>query len=334
MKKLLLFLSLSPMLLLAQQTKTTITNGDFYNPLTWDCFCVPASGDSLIINHTLGLNTDIYYTAGRITINPSGSLTQGGVDRDVWIDGAGSLVNHGLFSVDNLLQSQWCYIENTGDFVGLDSMLTQGIVNNSGTIEVYDFLIDQTGNFGNYGLLSITHNMNNQGFLENYADIDILNDFSNCNTQSMVAEITNYGIICISNDFLNCDSDLINGSGHIYIGNQGGNLGTLDGTLTFHTPSGVISNVGTIGSGVTVTTGACNLGVGENAEANIEVYPNPATESIRVSITDGNYSIIGVNGKILMQGALDGSLIDVSELADGIYYLHVNDMSTVKFIKH
>ncbi len=139
MKNLLLGVLIVPTLLFAQQTKTSTNSGDFYNPLTWDCLCFPASGDSLIINHNLNLNTDIYYTAGRITINPSGSLIESGGDRDVWVDGGGSLYNHGTFTVNNLLLSQWAYINNTGSFIGLDSMLTQGAMNNNGTIEVYDF---------------------------------------------------------------------------------------------------------------------------------------------------------------------------------------------------
>src|SRR5690606_8693400 len=115
--------------LFAQQIKMTIANGDFYNPLTWDCTCFPVSSDSLIINHAITLNPDIYYTAGRITINPAGSLIETGGDRDIWIDGGGSLFNHGTFSVNNLLLSEWAYINNTSDFIGLDSMLIQGTMN-------------------------------------------------------------------------------------------------------------------------------------------------------------------------------------------------------------
>ena len=334
MKNLLLGLFFAPSLLFAQQTKTTITNGDFYNPLTWDCVCFPASGDSLIINHTLSLNTDIYYTAGRITITPSGSLIESGGDRDVWIDGGGSLFNHGTFSVNNLLLSQWAYLNNTADFIGLDSMLTRGVMNNSGTIEVYDFLNDQTGNFGNFGTLNVTNNMNNQGNFENYSDVTIANDFSNCNTQSMDAELTNYALFCIGNDFLNCDPDLINGSGHFYIGNLGSNFGALAGTITFHTPSGTLFNLGTVGPGVTFTTGACNLAVTENSELDMDVYPNPTNEKIYVSVNSGNYTVVDLNGKVMLQGSLTLNGIDVSALNDGMYYLNVNESTPVKFIKY
>ena len=65
MKTILLLVTLLPLISFSQ-TKTTIANGDFYNPIVWDCFCLPASGDNLIINHDLIMYTDIYYTAGQI----------------------------------------------------------------------------------------------------------------------------------------------------------------------------------------------------------------------------------------------------------------------------
>lgn len=334
MKNLLFGLLFVPSMLFAQQIKTTITNGDFYNPLTWNCLCFPESGDSLIINHALSLNTDIYYTAGRITINPTGSLIETGGDRDIWIDGGGSLVNHGTFTVNNLLLSQWAYIDNTGNFIGLDSMLTQGTMNNSGTIEVYDFLNDQTGNFGNYGALTVTNNMNNQGDFLNYADVTVANDFSNCNTQSMNSELINYSLFCIENDFLNCDGDLITGSGHFYIGNQGSNIGELAGTLTFHTPSGTLFNIGTVGPGVTFTTGTCNLTIDELAELNLEVYPNPASEIIYASVNSGSFTVLDLSGKVILHGDLSANGIDISQLNNGMYYLTISGSAPVKFIKH
>jgi hypothetical protein len=288
----------------------------------------------LIINHNLNLNTDIYYTAGRITINPSGSLIESGGDRDVWVDGGGSLYNHGTFTVNNLLLSQWAYINNTGSFIGLDSMLTQGAMNNNGTIEVYDFLNDQTGNFGNFGTLTVINNMNNQGNIDNYGDITVANDFSNCNTQTMNAELTNNALFCIGNDFLNCDGDLINGLGHVYIGNAGSNIGELAGTLTFHSPLGTVFNIGTVGPGVTFTTGACNLNLNGVSNVDLEIFPNPASSAIYVSEYLGEYySIVDINGTIVLQGNLDGGDIDISHLGDGMYFLSINQTTPKKFVK-
>lgn len=333
MKKLLLTLLIIPTLLNAQ-TKTSTTNGDFYNPLTWDCFCLPASGDNVVINHDLTMNTSIYYTAGMITINAAGSLTDNGTDKDIWVDGSGRLINHGQISVRYMLESQWAYIDNKGSLVGIDSMLTRGVVNNSGSIEVYDFLNDQTGNFGNFGSIEVQNNMNNQGNFDNWSDINIGLDFSNCNTQSMNGEFTNYGTICIANNFLNCNGDELNGSGHYYIGNLASNLGLFSGTFTFHTPSGSMAVPGTIGSGVTITTGGCALQIEENENIDFQLYPNPTNHTITVSEQQGIFIITDSKGQVVLKGEINPFGIDVSHLTNGVYLFQIKDKGITRFVKY
>lgn len=332
MKKILLLLFVIPTLSFGQ-TKTSVTNGDFYNPLTWDCFCLPASGDNVVINHDLTMNTGIYYTAGTITINPSGSLTQTGINRDIWIDGSGRFINHGDVHVRYFLTSQWTYLENNGNFNNIDSMLTQGVVNNSGTINVYDFLNDHVANFGNFGTMNIQHNMNNQGNFDNYGSIDIGLDFSNCNTQSVHAEFTNNGTMCIANNFLNCNGDELNGSGHYYIGSLASNLGEFSGTFTFHTPTGTMAINGTIGSNVTITTGSCALYISENENIDFQLYPNPATETIFVSEKTGDYTITDIKGQIVKEGKLTQNGINVSDLNNGVYFFKLNNRGVTRLQK-
>lgn len=333
MKTLLLLLCATPVILFAQ-TKTSITNGDFYNPLTWDCVCFPASGDDVVINHNLTMNTGIYYTAGTITINASGSLNDSGNDMDIWVDGTGRLINHGDISVRYMATSQWTYMDNTGSFTGIDSMLTRGVMNNSGSIDVYDFLNDQTGNFGNFGTIDIQNNMNNQGNFDNWNNLNIGLDFSNCNTQSMNAEFTNYGTVCISRDFLNCGGDALNGSGHYYVGNQASNLGVFAETFTFHIPNGNFFNLGTVESGVTITTGACALEVSENENITFELYPNPVNQTIHISQKQGNYLISDTKGQIVLSGELNQVGVDVSSLTSGMYLFQLEGRGVVRFQKY
>lgn len=333
MKKLLLAAIILPTLLFAQ-TKTSVSNGAFYNPLTWDCICLPASGDNVVINHDLTMNTSIYYTAGSITINASGSLVESGGDRDLWVDGSGRFINHGDVSVRYIVNSQWAYLENTGNFNNIDSMLTQGVVNNSGVIGVYDFLNDQTANFGNFGTINVQNNMNNQGNFDNYGSIDVGLDFSNCNTQAMNAEFTNYGGICIANNFLNCSGDEVNGTGNYYIGSLASNLGLFSETFTFHTPTGTMAIAGTIESGVTITTGSCALEVAENENSDFELYPNPTNQTIHASEQQGNYIISDTKGQIILKGKLNQYGIDVSDLTNGIYLFHIENKGVTRFVKY
>jgi hypothetical protein len=333
MKNLLFTLFISPFFLIAQ-TKTSVANGDFYNPLTWDCLCFPANGDNVTINHDLTINAGIYYSAGKITINASGSLSDNGTDKDIWVDGSGQFINHGDLSIRHFATSQFAYLDNTGNFIGLDSMLTQGVTNNSGSIEVYDFANDQTGNFGNFGEINVTNNMNNQGNLDNWANIQIGLDFSNCNTQTLNAELTNNGTICIARNFLNCGGDELNGNGHFFIGSLASNLGLFSGSFTFHTPSGTMALPGTINGGVTITTGGCSMGINENESITFELYPNPANQILNVSENSGEYVITNMAGQIIQQGELNQAGINVSSLTSGMYLFQLNNLGVARFQKY
>lgn len=333
MKNILFILFISPFFLVAQ-TKTSITNGDFYNPLTWDCICLPTSGDNVVINHDLTMNVGIYYTAGKITINPSGSLTDSGTDKDIWVDGSGQFVNHGDISVRYFATSQYTYTDNTGSFIGVDSMLTRGVMNNSGSIEVFDFLNDETANFGNFGSIDIQNNMNNQGNFDNWSTIDIGLDFSNCNTQNLNAEYTNYGTVCIARNFLNCAGDELNGNGHYYNGNLASNLGLFSGSFTFHTPSGTMTIPGTINSGVTITTGACTLEIAESENVTFELFPNPTNQTLHVSESQGEFKITDMEGQIILRGELNQTGIDVSSLTSGMYLFQIKNQGVTRFQKY
>lgn len=66
----------------------------------------------------------------------------------------------------------------------------------------------------------------------------------------------------------------------------------------------------------------------------IFVYPNPATDGIRVAGAEAGsaYSINNVAGAIVKQGELSDSAISISDLSNGIYFLKVNGQ-ILKFIK-
>ncbi len=333
-KQFLLFALVFPFLSFSQ-TRTTVANGDFLNPFIWDCTCIPQSGEQAIINHAVVMNTGIYYTAGQITINPSGSLIQDGTDRAFWADGTGSFINNGTFTAHHLLISPNATLTNEGTIVGVDSVWIQGTFTNNASAEMYDFLNDQTASFTNTGSVNVLNSMNNQGFIYNSHEIEVGNDFSNCNLQSMDAMFDNAGVFCVSNDFLNCAGDMLDGSGHYYIGGSSANYGSFEGTFTFHTPSGTIGfQGGNVESSVTVTTGTCSASLSELDPSEIKVFPNPTTDNWKLSVDHEEYMLFDCTGVLIQKGQIENYTILGRNIKPGIYFLSIeNSNVTIQLVK-
>lgn len=319
------------------QIQTTTGAGNFFNPLLWDCLCVPASGDSLVVNHNMQLTASIYYNAGQIKVNPSGSLIEDAMDRDVWVDGTGSLINNGTFDCYRLYVSDGSFINNSTS-VYFDSLLNQGSITNSGVMTVYDVLNDQAGTFSNSGTFVIDNNFMNQGDFLNSSTgtIDLGNDFNNCNIQTMDAIFVNDGVFCIAADLANCLNDTLDGSGEYFVGGSSSNLGVFNGTFTFNTPSGTVGVPGNIQPGVSISNQTCYLSVEENKSV-LSVYPNPAKDLIFISESNLIYQITDLSGKIISTGRTSTNGIDISTYKPGVYAIQIQMVdgtnSISKFVK-
>lgn len=81
-----------------------------------------------------------------------------------------------------------------------------------------------------------------------------------------------------------------------------------------------------------------NLTAGINElELAFDVYPNPTTEFINISnnVQNSTYSIVDINGKVVLNGIIHGK-IDVSSLSQGVYELVItsnNQIGKKSFIK-
>jgi hypothetical protein len=77
--------------------------------------------------------------------------------------------------------------------------------------------------------------------------------------------------------------------------------------------------------------------VEENSEVTFKVYPNPTDGLLHVVETQciaslpSEYRITNLLGQTLLSGVLDGEIIDVSVLSNGIYFLKINN-SSIKII--
>lgn len=77
------------------------------------------------------------------------------------------------------------------------------------------------------------------------------------------------------------------------------------------------------------------LSANELVENKITLYPNPAKEKLKIrSVSDleGKVEIINYLGQIIKTTVIENSEIDVKEIAEGIYFLRINN-SSYKFIK-
>ncbi len=85
----------------------------------------------------------------------------------------------------------------------------------------------------------------------------------------------------------------------------------------------------------------CGVNSVEEKEAlKLEVFPNPTTNYLvlesNMSLFNSTYSIIDIQGKIILDGTLSTNKIDVSSIPQGSYILNIisdNDVDQIKFIK-
>ena len=68
-------------------------------------------------------------------------------------------------------------------------------------------------------------------------------------------------------------------------------------------------------------------------ELNVSVYPNPFTELIRIEV-EGNHSVIirDAAGRVVLQEVMTNGIVNVNDLAKGIYLLNVPSLKLAKTI--
>ncbi|NOQ74253.1 MAG: T9SS type A sorting domain-containing protein [Crocinitomix sp.] len=68
---------------------------------------------------------------------------------------------------------------------------------------------------------------------------------------------------------------------------------------------------------------------------NITVFPNPTSDHITIEFEgEFNYSLVSLNGKILsVTKAVNQTTLDLSEFADGIYFLEIQSENVSEFVK-
>ncbi len=96
----------------------------------------------------------------------------------------------------------------------------------------------------------------------------------------------------------------------------------------------IFFNVNTADISVTPSDGKPITGDSGSGSSEINLYPNPVQDILTVTnITDSAYKIYDMSGRLVKEGTLQNGTVRVSDLANGIYLIHL-DQFRKKFIKN
>ena len=89
------------------QTANSIANGNWMNPLTQDCTCIPIPGYTVTIHHAVLLDTSFYIPTGGITIFPGASLIENNTVRDIELNGLLFLKNFNVATIKEFVKNEY-----------------------------------------------------------------------------------------------------------------------------------------------------------------------------------------------------------------------------------
>ncbi len=210
--------------------RNSVRDGNWSDPNTWDCSCVPGINSLATINDSVTLDVSRTYAYGNITINAGGKLIQDATGNRNIIFVGGSFVNYGEAEFTNfhistsnstLVQdgimrvrtfTSYVNVQNTGT-IEMDSMYLNCETVNSGLITGGIILSDSV--FTNYERVVVSKLTNREEFQNaNYFECDNLTNFS---------LFWNIDTMIVNGDFWNADK-FLNGqfspNAYIEIGNN------------------------------------------------------------------------------------------------------------------
>jgi len=120
------------------QTATSVANGDWTMPTTWDCMCVPLNNYTITINHNVILNTDYAITGGSLTIGTNGILSDNAPLRQFAINNV-TTINNGKISIDRIAFYGGT-ITNNDSITNMNALYMDAEMINNGVINDIDSL--------------------------------------------------------------------------------------------------------------------------------------------------------------------------------------------------
>lgn len=232
------------------QPITSVADGNWTNPFTWSCTCVPLPGSVVSIQHQVALTNDYAYSAGAISVQSGGALLADG--RWLAITGSGELtVNNGKLQVEYLFHQSTAPITiqgndtafirvlaNLSDFdnsavVVMDSFYNDGILQNlgNGHFIVPTFFNDST--LVNEGAFIEMDSFFNNGSLTNTGTIEVFTFYNNKTLLNQAGSIFNVDSITNAGNLYNADAASILADSFLNVGELT-NHGLLDFNYIFN----------------------------------------------------------------------------------------------------
>ncbi|MBK7083179.1 MAG: T9SS type A sorting domain-containing protein [Flavobacteriales bacterium] len=300
----------------AQQTVNSVTDGDWWDPFTWDCSCVPGNTALVTVDHYVTLDGGMNKGGGSLTIGPGGVI-----DNYTVIQLGCKVVNYGYMVLEDLwIDADMEQFENLGIIDCYRIANYREDLYNDGYLMVIDTL---------YTYSSITNGP--AGYFSAYA-IKGDEEFENFN----VADFSGVGSTGIR--FFNHDTLEF----HASAGSVARSI-INDGYLVLHgLRVDTLLNEGTINS-ATITIGAYYSGAGEwlvmPVSQDIIVDTNSTmiiTAPGRLNVSDGDLTVYGamegsgcviVDGTTMNHGSITGTL-DICDLSPTTTQAPILDVNT------
>ncbi len=337
--------------------KTSIIDGDWSNPATWNPSGIPFAEDTVIINSHVFADINVDVGINWLIINANDSLTGDsifGLHGNLKVDGIVNLrvfvVGDGVTTINNGLIKGEIYATGniTYDNMGViesDSLNTSETpFDNNGLID--NNMLTTSGDFNNNNNILVAGN-----FIQSGTFVNTTGSFINAIQQLIVSgNFTNQigGVMLTAN--LTTSNMLIN-DGDITCDNWTNGGGTATGTtgkfcvaqcfINNASITGTVDvcdatpvflcdfNLGTIAGTVTfctVSPCATTVGLAENQSDDdfVSVYPNPSSGIFNIDVKNNTFSVqvMDVAGKVVLKKN-NAHVIDLTHQNEGIYFLTI-----------
>ena len=333
-------------------TKTTVADGDWFNPANWSPSGVPLIEDTVLINHNITTNgVSVDFGANWLIVNSNASLESSTI-----FGLHGNLRSYGVIDIQTFAIGDGDSTLMYGTMLG-DKLAPGNPVNiNYGTIES-DSLIagepfDNFGLIDNSHLVSATELTNHSQAAIVVAGTALFNSLA-LNESDATIEVgdlllngltTNNGSIFCNNFTLG--SGASDGIGKYCIALCLFNAGTITGTLDIcdATPGMPCDmQLGTIAGTVTFCSSspcASNVMV-EELEIKLNLFPNPVDDLLNIEVNESTigteYQILSAMGQLIYSGEFQSkqNLHNLSQITSGVYFVKTQANNTHhKFTKN
>jgi len=122
MRNILLCFFVLPMVAAAQGTTTSVQDGEWDDPATWDCNCIPEVDNAVVI-HEVRITGNTFLMQ-RVHVTPVGSLVMDQCFSVVIMD---TVINDGLMDLVGDIDVDWALLNNS-------TILIEGVMHNDGVI--------------------------------------------------------------------------------------------------------------------------------------------------------------------------------------------------------